>query len=620
MARFTGRVAVAIGLLALAGSMADVYGRGGFGGGGGFRGGGGGMRPSPGGGGFRPSGGSAPSFSRPSGSYGGARPSGGYSQSRPNVSTRPSTGVRPSGGLQPGSRPNVGTPGSRPNVGTRPSTGLTPGNRPGIGQGNRPSQLPGTRPGIGDAGNRPGVGQGITNRPGISQLPAGGAALPGLGSRFEGTRAGVGDRMANRPQTLEGRRDDLQGRVSGGREDWQNHRQDMQGNRQDFRDQHREDWQGWADNHINNHGDWYHDSWHGDWYPGAGWSHMWDNYPVAAALGVTRWGVNRLAWGMGYWGYSNPYYSDGGSYGYDYSQPIYSYADTGMTEAAPATTAQPAATDSAAAPSADPGTQAFADARIAFYSSEYPKALSVLDTTLKTMPNDSVVHEFRGLVLFAMQKYPESAAAVYSVLSAGPGWDWTTLSSLYPSVDTCTQQLRALEQFAKQNPKSADAAFLLGYHYLTAGHAESANKQFKLVQALLPNDRLAAQLAEMTAPPAKDKPQVVEPTRTSAVPTVPPEKVVPQEKIVGNWQAISSGAVFKLELTPEGAFTWAYERGKDKQTVKGAFVVDQNNLVMEPSAGGTMLGEIEVVADGLFRFKMIGGDKDDQGLLFKKSS
>ena len=29
---------------------------------------------------------------------------------------------------------------------------------------------------------------------------------------------------------------------------------------------------------------------------------------------------------------------------------------------------------------------------------------------------------------------------------------------------------------------------------------------------------------------------------------------------------------------------------------------------------------VEVVADGLFRFKMIGGDKDDQGLLFKKSS
>ena len=138
--------------------------------------------------------------------------------------------------------------------------------------------------------------------------------------------------MQNRPQTLKDRRQDLQDRVSNGREDWQDHRNDMQQDRQDWRDQHREDWQNWADNHINNHGDWYHDSWHGDWYPGAGWSYMWDNYPVAAALGVTRWGINRLAYGFGYWGYSNPYYSDGGSYGYDYSEPIYSYADTGVTE------------------------------------------------------------------------------------------------------------------------------------------------------------------------------------------------------------------------------------------------------------------------------------------------
>src|SRR5262249_45279222 len=157
-------------------------------------------------------------------------------------------------------------------------------------------------------------------------------------------------------------------------------------------------------------------------------------------------------------------------YGYDYSEPIYSYADTGAPAETVAPTT-PATTDpAAAAPPADPGKQAFDDARMAFYSSDYQRALTLLDTTLKTMPNDSVVHEFRGLVLFALGKYPESAAAVYAVLAAGPGWDWTTLSSLYPSVDTYTVQLRALEAFAKKNGKSPDAAFLLGYHYLTMGH------------------------------------------------------------------------------------------------------------------------------------------------------
>jgi hypothetical protein len=33
------------------------------------------------------------------------------------------------------------------------------------------------------------------------------------------------------------------------------------------------------------------------------------------------------------------------------------------------------------------------------------------------------------------------------VLSVGPGWDWTTLIGLYPSIDVYTTQLRALEDF-----------------------------------------------------------------------------------------------------------------------------------------------------------------------------
>jgi len=59
--------------------------------------------------------------------------------------------------------------------------------------------------------------------------------------------------------------------------------------------------------------------------------------------------------------------------------------------------------------------------------------------------------------LFAQANYKEAAAGLYSVLSAGPGWDWTTLSSLYPSVDTYTAQLRTLEKTVKQNPKASDA-------------------------------------------------------------------------------------------------------------------------------------------------------------------
>ena len=474
----------------------------------------------------------------------------------------------------------------------------------------------------------------MANRPGGSQFQN---ALPGMGNRA----GGMADGLANRPQTLEGRRGDLQGRVTGGREDWQQHREGMQGNRQDFRDQHREDWQQYADNNINRHGDWYHDSWHGDWYAGAGWSHMWDNYPVAAALGVTRWGVNRLAYGFGYWGYTNPYYVAGASsYGYDYSQPLVNYGDAGAATAAPAATepatTDPAATDPAAqtpAPPADPGMDAFAAARSAFYEGLYGKALQQLDITLQTMPNDSVVHEFRGLVLFAEHKYPESAAAVYAVLSAGPGWDWTTLSSLYPSVETYTAQIRKLEAFAKQNPMSPDAAFLLGYHYLTQGHAEHAHAKFVAAQALLPNDRLLAQLVQMTTPPGDSASASADATsidgtatpaeqpateKPAAAKPVPADKVLKVEQLKGNWRALSHGSIFDLELGADGAFSWTYESAKGKQTIKGVFVVDANTLVMEPSAGGTMVAEVEFTAQGQFRFKMIGGDDKDPGLLFKQ--
>jgi tetratricopeptide (TPR) repeat protein len=367
-----------------------------------------------------------------------------------------------------------------------------------------------------------------------------------------------------------------------------------------------QDWHGWADGNIHNHGDWYHGCWHGGWYAGAGWNHMWNEHPVAAAFGLTAWGVNRMAYGFGYWGYSNPYYIDGGSGGYDYSQPLAASSDSGA-----------AAADSAQSPATtDAGTAALNEARLAFYDGDSTKALKLLDTAVKAMPNDTAVHEFRGLVLFSLKKYPEAAAATYAVLSTGPGWDWTTMSGLYPSVDVYTQQLRELEAFVKKNPKSPDGHFLLGYQYLTTNFAENAAKQFKLAQSELPNDKLLTQLVDMTTPPDESAKTATPPEP----PDVPAEKVLSAEKLVGSWKASSQGAQFQLDLAKDGSFVWTYSRGKDKQSMKGAFAVDQNNLALEPDSGGTMLAEIDIANPSQFLFKMIGGDANDPGLEFKKGS
>ncbi len=418
--------------------------------------------------------------------------------------------------------------------------------------------------------------------------------------------------MANRGQSLGDRRSDLGNRMSSGREDWQNHRQDMQGNRQDWRNNNREDWQNFAGNNVHNHGDWYHGCWHG----GAGWGNLWNRYPLAAAWGLTAWGVNRLAYGWGYWGYSNPYYYADSSYGYDYSQPLVTYSDNGSSTTTATTSPDTATTTDQPAPT-DAGQASLAEARLAFHDGDFALALTKLDTTLKTMPRDTAVHELRGLVLFALKKYPESAAATYAVLSAGPGWDWTTMISLYADATTYTKQLRTLEEFAKANPKSPDAHFLLGYHYETCNHAEFASKQFKLAQALLPDDKLLKQLVAMTTPPDAAKESEATPPEPAAV---APEKVLKSEQLVGNWKASNQGSDFELDLAKDGSFTWTYSRGKEKQSVKGVFAVDQNNLALEThDGGGTMLAEIDFANPSQFKFKMIGDGEKDPGLEFKKS-
>jgi tetratricopeptide (TPR) repeat protein len=413
--------------------------------------------------------------------------------------------------------------------------------------------------------------------------------------------------MAN--HSVEDRRANLSDRMSNGREDWQDHRNDMQNDRQDWRDQNREDWQNWADDKLDNYGDWYH----GGWYPGAGWGYMWDNYPVAAALGMTAWAVNRIGYGWGYYDYSNPYYTDGGSYGYNYSEPLVVYAEAPATAvatdaASPASSAQLQPTDE--------GLAAFEEARTLFRNGDYTGALAKLDVTLKTMPNDTVVHEFRALVLFALKKYPEAAAAIYAVLSAGPGWDWTTMMSLYPGVDPYTKQLRDLEEFVKANPRSADGHFLIAYHYQTMGHPDSAARQFQEALALLPNDKLLKQLVAMTKP---------ETSKETAAPTPPPAaqpagKVLKAEQLAGKWKATSKGKTFELDMAADGSFTWTYQSGKRTQSVKGVYAVDQNNLALETNdGGGTMLAEVDLTSPSQLKFKMIGDDPKEPGLEFKKS-
>jgi tetratricopeptide (TPR) repeat protein len=265
----------------------------------------------------------------------------------------------------------------------------------------------------------------------------------------------------------------------------------------------------------------------------------------------------------------------------------------------------------AALPLADSseGITVFDQARAAFLKGQYDAAMKLTDTAIAQMPHDAVLHEFRALVLFALQHYAEAAAAIHAVLDVGPGWDWKTLSGLYPSVEVYTSQLRALEAAVGKEPKAAGLRFLLGYHYLSLGHQEKALDMLRQAAQLQPKDAVAAALAATLSP------RDAQPAKASAAAA---PKAIPAGHVAGTWTAGGKTAKYSMNLRKDGTFTWAFSRGSRKQEVKGVYTVEDNVLAMEPDTGGVMLAELTATGPDTLHFKMIGGTSDDQGLKFQR--
>ena len=165
----------------------------------------------------------------------------------------------------------------------------------------------------------------------------------------------------------------------------------------------------------------------------------------------------------------------------------------------------------------------------AFKQNDYDTALNITNNAINQHPDDAVLHEFRALVLFAKGDYQQAAATIHAVLAVGPGWDWTTMSSLYSDISVYTAQLRALEATVRQNQQDGSTRFLLAYHYLTGGYPDAAARQLKQVVALVPGDQVAAAMLKMTTAPAAQTPG--DPSSPSSLPTPlpPPSDAAPAE-------------------------------------------------------------------------------------------
>ncbi len=306
-------------------------------------------------------------------------------------------------------------------------------------------------------------------------------------------------------------------------------------------------------------------------------------------------------WAWGYLPYSNPYcgepvVADGASI--DYSQPL--------------ALAAPAASAADSQSTSDQTTELVDAAHDAFYQGDYAGALKQCDQAIALQPNDALLHEFRGLALFALHRYNEAAGAVYAVLSAGPGWDWTTLTSFYPEVNVYTEQLRALEEYTSANQNTPALRFLLAYHYMICGHDDAAANQLNAAIELDPKDRLSAQLLSMlTSATSK--------ATTAAAPPVAPAKPMDAAALVGNWKATRvDGVTIALSLGKDGKYTWKFDQNGKPQQYAGPYSVADNLLILKQGDSPVMVGQVSALPNGQFNFKLPGGNPSDPGLTFAK--
>ncbi len=373
---------------------------------------------------------------------------------------------------------------------------------------------------------------------------------------------------------------------------------------------------------------WHHGSWNYGWnkawyghyhyyrprpYPGYVIVDNDNDFAKGVAWGIAAWGLGNLIYNTGYQSYKNPYpappVQSGNTTIINYNEPL--SVSAGKMPPGDENTEKSAEEKSSAALDAS---------RAAFKTGDYLTALKSVDEAIAAVPGDTAIHEYRALILFALGKYGEAAGVLNPVLASGPGWDWTTMTGLYPSQSVYTDQLRKLEDYARSKANDAAPHFLLGYHYMVCSHIEKAYAEFDTTVKLQPADSIAAQLRDLC------KSSVSPDGDDDAAPEAPAvEKEAPApvaaDKLPGTW-VNDRGAEGKvtLKLGEDGAFTWSFSKaGQANSDLTGTFTIDEKGLLVLASEDSQMVGEIKLPEDKKLNFVLAGGPQGDPGLTFDKA-
>lgn len=349
------------------------------------------------------------------------------------------------------------------------------------------------------------------------------------------------------------------------------------------------------------YGSWHHGHWHAHHVSGGiqrdDWRYVQSSAPKWLH-GLAAWGLGNLIYRTGYQVYQNPYRVRTiviGSTRIDYTRPIAvqlsAYERAYANDQAKAEQLRTVALGY------------FESARRAFYGKDYNKASENIHRGLALMPDDTSMHEFRALVLFAVEKYPEAAEAIHAVLAVAPGWDWTTLSGLYRDNNDYARQLRNLENYSMRNSREASAHFLLAYHYITLGHHESAIRELQTTLRLQPNDRLSADLLSLLS-------QEQQPPQTQL-----PEAIPAAQFLLGEWEARRARGKIELEFENE-EFVWDYDLEDNDRKFRGKYLLSQDVLVLASQEGSQMVGRVRKYSPDKFVFQLLGSS--EPGIVFER--
>lgn len=356
----------------------------------------------------------------------------------------------------------------------------------------------------------------------------------------------------------------------------------------------------WSSRH---HHHWHHGSWCHGWHS----SHR-RTFVSGFVWGVTAWSMGNWIFNSGYHTFVNPFpappvINSGGVTIINYSTPI----TVAAAEFPPG--------DEAAELAASEKAEAAMDVALAaFKLGDFPAALAAVDEAIIAVPGDPVMHEFRALVFFAMGRFNDAAGVLNPILASGPGWNWTTMTGLFKSQDDYTALLRKLEEHHRENPDSAAANFLLGYHYMVLGHLEQAHDLFAHAAKLEPTDIVSAGLRDLLrySITTDDEEQI-------AAEDTPPATPVDPNNLVGTWvSTVQDEGTITLVMTQEGGFTWSFDKTGDNGELSGEFGIYDSNLLVLMAEDAQMVAEVKFPEDSKLSFVLAGGPPGDPGLTFDR--